>query len=213
MKKENSCGNGSMLRPPASLPCKPQLPFAEQWNDMITINRNNILLNGDELTGTTIKNQSLQVVKTDENGHFIYLDRLFCDLAGIREADFIGRHYLELVLPEDHEKCARTFNACLAALGQMQRLLLRKHAPGGIVSTEWQFICLDSQLVNEVLCLGHDVTPFVRMQENLENLVNLTSRQNEWLRDFTYIISHYIRSHVANLSGIMNGIDKDDPDD
>jgi signal transduction histidine kinase len=35
-------------------------------------------------------------------------------------------------------------------------------------------------------------------------LLNITQKQNERLRSFTYIVSHNIRSHSANFSGLLN---------
>jgi PAS domain S-box-containing protein len=182
---------------------------------MLTIRPDDILLTGDQTFDTTIKNQSLQIVKTDEQGRFTYLNRLFCEATGIRDTDYIGKHYLELVLPEDHELCRSVFRECLQAPAVMQRVLLRKHTDSGIAGVQWEFIRLDdaAQHFKEILCIGHDVTPLVRQQEILQGLVATTSRQNERLKDFTYIISHNIRSHVANLSGIIDNVDLDDKQD
>ncbi|SDF28648.1 PAS domain S-box-containing protein [Mucilaginibacter pineti] len=182
---------------------------------MLTISRNNILLDSNQPADTTIKNQSLYVVRTDQAGRLTHLNRLFCESTGISDQDYLGKPYIDLVLPEDRDRCNDTFKACLEAPGEPQRVLLRKRGPKGIGSTQWEFICLDKEedSTREVLCLGHDVTQLVKKQENLENLVKITSRQNERLKEFTYIISHNIRSHVANLSGIINGIDRDDPAD
>ena len=100
-------------------------------------------------------------------------------------------------------------------LKKFSRYCCESRTAAGIVSTQWEFIRLNDHQgqFREVLCIGHDVTRLVRKQENLQNIVAITSRQNERLLDFTYIVSHNIRSHVANLSGIINGIDRDDPAD
>lgn len=41
----------------------------------------------------------------------------------------------------------------------------------------------------------------------MESLLNLTSEQNKRLQSFTYIISHNIRSHSANLQGLIDTIE------
>ncbi len=41
----------------------------------------------------------------------------------------------------------------------------------------------------------------------MESLLNLTSEQNKRLQSFTYIISHNIRSHSANLQGLIETIE------
>jgi signal transduction histidine kinase len=54
----------------------------------------------------------------------------------------------------------------------------------------------------------------VLRQEELETLVGVTAEQNKRLVNFTYIVSHNIRSHVANIIGIIDLNDMDvDMDD
>jgi signal transduction histidine kinase len=45
-------------------------------------------------------------------------------------------------------------------------------------------------------------------QEQLQALTNVTADQNKRLLNFTYIVSHNIRSHSANLTGLINLIDQ-----
>gem|GEM_PF-4695166 len=42
--------------------------------------------------------------------------------------------------------------------------------------------------------------------QEMESLLNLTSEQNKRLQSFTYIVSHNIRSHSANLQGLLETI-------
>ncbi|WP_421754809.1 PAS domain S-box protein [Croceimicrobium sp.] len=46
----------------------------------------------------------------------------------------------------------------------------------------------------------------VKNQE-MEALLNITSEQNKRLQSFTYIVSHNIRSHSANLQGLIEAVD------
>jgi PAS domain S-box-containing protein len=52
-----------------------------------------------------------------------------------------------------------------------------------------------------------DATERVEKHQQLQELTKITSDQNERLLNFTYIISHNIRSHSANISGIVNLIE------
>lgn len=49
----------------------------------------------------------------------------------------------------------------------------------------------------------HDITQIKKAEEELRNLLHLTQGQNERLRNFAHIVSHNIRSHSANLSGLI----------
>ncbi|TSJ44461.1 PAS domain-containing sensor histidine kinase [Mucilaginibacter corticis] len=182
---------------------------------MITFKNDQISFKAEQHEASSINNRSLHIIKTDLQGHFTYLNRLFCETTGILESNYIGKHYLELVLTEDRALCSKVFEECLKDPERVHTARLGKHTPLGIAYTQWEFISLVDEMGNlkEVLCMGHDVTSLILRQETLENLVANTSRQNERLTEFTYIVSHNIRSHVANLSGIIDGIDQNDRED
>jgi PAS domain S-box-containing protein len=48
-----------------------------------------------------------------------------------------------------------------------------------------------------------DITEAKQQNEALQNLVDITAAQNQRLLNFTYIVSHNIRSHVSNLIGVL----------
>jgi signal transduction histidine kinase len=51
------------------------------------------------------------------------------------------------------------------------------------------------------------VTAYTRKQKELQALTDVTADQNKRLLNFTYIVSHNIRSHSANLTGLIKLID------
>jgi PAS domain S-box-containing protein len=55
-----------------------------------------------------------------------------------------------------------------------------------------------------------DVTERMEKQEQLQALTDVTADQNKRLLNFTYIVSHNIRSHSANLTGLINLIENTD---
>jgi signal transduction histidine kinase len=84
-------------------------------------------------------------------------------------------------------------------------VILRKPHFTGIVSTQWEFKLALDAIGNpmEIVCIGHDITSLVLRQQELQNLVDITADQNKKLLNFTYIISHNIRSHIANIIGVI----------
>ncbi len=50
----------------------------------------------------------------------------------------------------------------------------------------------------------HDITLIKKAEMDLKNLLELTQNQNKRLRNFTHIVSHNLRSHSSNLSGLIN---------
>jgi PAS domain S-box-containing protein len=167
----------------------------------------------DSFYRSIIENQSFYIIKTDLQGRYTYMNPYFCLILGISKEDWIGRYSIELIVPEDHAICIETVEKCFAAPDVMQKAILRKPVANGIViNTQWEFSMLKDEngQLSEVLCIGHDITPLIQRQKDLQTLVDITAVQNKRLQDFTYIVSHNIRSHVANLSGILSITDMKD---
>lgn len=153
-----------------------------------------------------IENNSFYVVKTDLEGKYTYLNPFFCKIFSLKAEDWLGEPSLSLIIAEDHQACLDAVNECFVSPETSHWVMLRKPIPNGILSTQWEFKMLmnNEGEPSEILCIGHDITSLVIRQQELEALVGITSEQNKRLINFTYIVSHNIRSHVANIIGIVN---------
>ena len=58
-----------------------------------------------------VENQTDMVVKTDEQGRFLFVSPSFCTAFGKREGDLLGREFLPLVHEEDRERVVRVLSA------------------------------------------------------------------------------------------------------
>jgi len=169
----------------------------------------------DNYYRSIIENNSFYVIKTDLEGKYSYMNPFFCQKFGLDPAEWLGKPSLDLIIPDDHQACLDTVNHCFITPGQSHWVILRKPHHEGIVSTQWEFKVILNNLgqPTEVLCIGHDITSLVIRQQELQALVEVTADQNKKLLNFTYIISHNIRSHVANIIGIIDlnesGTDED----
>ena len=112
---------------------------------------------------------------------------------------------MSLIIPEDHQACLEAVNECFLFPQDSHWVILMKPVLNGILSTKWEFKILTNKegFQSEILCIGHDISSLINMQEELEALIGLTSEQNKRLLNFTYVISHNIRSHLANILGII----------
>jgi len=175
----------------------------------IPAGKNNLLdqiQKDNEYYRSIIENNSFYIIKTDIYGNYTYMNPFFCKMLEIKSEDYIGKNSLGLIIPEDHEICIETVKKCFAEPNTSHWVNLRKPYAKGILSTQWEFKMVEDQASNmvEIVCVGHDITPLIIKQEELQQLVDVTSAQNKRLVNFTYIVSHNIRSHVANIIGIMN---------
>jgi PAS domain S-box-containing protein len=152
-----------------------------------------------------IENNSFYVIKTDLEGKYAYMNPFFCQQFRLKPDEWLGRPSIDLIIPEDHQACIDTVEQCFMTPGQSHWVILRKPHHTGVVSTQWEFKLILDNAGNpmEILCIGHDITSLIMRQQELQALVDVTADQNKKLLNFTYIISHNIRSHVANIIGII----------
>jgi PAS domain S-box-containing protein len=169
----------------------------------------------DQYYRSIIENNSFYVIKTDLHGNYTYMNPFFCQKFEIEGVEWTGRSSLDLIIPEDHAACISTVEQCFAEMGKAHWVILRKPYKDIIVSTQWEFKLLPDDQGNpaEILCIGHDITSLIMKQQELQQLADVTAEQNKKLVNFTYIISHNIRSHVANIIGIVNLNEEGDEED
>ncbi|MFN0202269.1 MAG: PAS domain S-box protein, partial [Bacteroidia bacterium] len=64
---------------------------------------------------------------------------------------------------------------------------------------------------HSLVIVMRDVTERVEKKEQLQSLLDITSKQNERLMNFAHIVSHNIRSHASNLSMIVSFMEAERP--
>lgn len=153
-----------------------------------------------------IENNSFYIIKTDLDGNYTYLNPFFCKMLNVKSEEWLGKNSLTLVMQQDHDICVETVQLCFEDPDTPRWVMLRKPIPNGVLFTQWEFKILKDDHGNpfEFLCIGHDITPLILKQEELRSLVDIAAEQNKRLLNFTYLTSHNIRSHVANIQGILN---------
>jgi PAS domain S-box-containing protein len=163
-----------------------------------------------------LENNSYFLIKIDIHGNYTFVNPFFSETFGYSLEESIGRSSMESVYPADQEKCLATFMQCFENPSQSQNVILRKiTADGRVLSNQWEFIMQTNEQgePKEVVCIGHDITTLIEKQEELQGLVDVTTAQNGRLTQFAHIVSHNLRSHVANLKSILDLTVSDDPDD
>jgi PAS domain S-box-containing protein len=172
------------------------------------------ILTDDNYYRSIIENNSFYVIKTDLEGNYSYMNPFFCQQFKLKANDWLGRPSIDLIIPADHQACIDTVQQCFMTPEQSHWVILRKPHHSGTVSTQWEFKLVFDNARNplEILCIGHDITSLVMRQQELQTLVDVTAEQNKKLLNFTYIISHNIRSHVANIIGLIELNDDGTPE-
>jgi len=162
-----------------------------------------------------IDNNSFYIINTDLLGNYAYMNPFFAKRFEIDPLVWIGQPSLNHILPEDHQLCIDTVTLLFQEPEKSQWVILRKPVRDQFLYTQWEFSLLfdKNEEPLEVLCIGHDITSQIIKQEELRALVDITSQQNKRLINFTYIVSHNVRSHVANILGIINLTELEDAEE
>lgn len=88
-------------------------------------------------------------------------------------------------------------------------------------SGEVRFIKADARVVNDaqgvpckIIGINYDITSLKNAELALSKSLNLVTEQNKRLLNFSYIVSHNLRSHTSNIKAISNFLyqDETDPD-
>ncbi len=192
-----------------------ELMIANQQQDALiqelsTLNKEYIALSSQlalekQFYKSIIDNQSFYIAKIDLQGRYSFVNNFFCQAMGQNAEELFNGNSMESIVVEDHQACRDTAVKCFAQPNVNHRVRLRKKTPKGIIYNIWDFngITNESGDVIEILCIGYEITELIEKQKQLQNLTDVAAEQNERLQNFTYIISHNVRSHVGNLKGMM----------
>ncbi len=65
---------------------------------------------------------------------------------------------------------------------------------------------------NKIVATVTDITESVNNLNRIQNLLTAEEDQNKRLRNFTHIVSHNLRSHTANMEGLLYLLEDESPD-
>lgn len=154
---------------------------------------------------SVLDSQSVYVVKIDMNGNYSYINGYFYQLFG-KGTTFIGASALTNIIEEDQEICKAIVVECIREPEKPHAVILRKRAKDdSIKGSKWEFrgVLDESGEVCEILCVGFDITEQLDNLIQTQKLLDISSEQNTKLKSFAYIVSHNIRTHAANFTGLI----------
>ncbi|MES2411848.1 MAG: PAS domain S-box protein [Bacteroidota bacterium] len=150
----------------------------------------------------------LGIAKVDcANGNLITVNSEFCKIVGYSEEELKNSNFQRITHPDDLEENVNCFHKLRD--GRVNEFALEKrylHKSGKtiwvnlIVSKIWK----SDNKVSSNIAIIEDITDKKRAEEELKKSFELVSDQNKRLLNFSYIVSHNLRSHTSNIQTISD---------
>lgn len=162
-----------------------------------------------------LENQSVYVIKTDMNGDYTYVNNHFYDRFGFD--GIIGTNSLiSLYGDDDKNNCKNTVYKCIENPETGYNVILRKVSTKNheVITNYWEFKAIknENNEIVEILCIGFDISELYKTQNELTETINRLEQRNDSLQNFAHIVSHNLRSHSANITGLLSLIEMEVPE-
>ena len=151
-----------------------------------------------------LNNQSVYIIKTDKLGYFQYANDYYFKTFG-RDAVLNRANALNSITDEGQEKARQIAIKALKQPNVPHEIILKKAKGDRIIGSKWEFRAVTNDIgeVEEILCVGYDITSELESLEQAKRYIEVISNQNERLKSFAHIVSHDIRSHSANIISLI----------
>lgn len=145
-----------------------------------------------------------------QTGNFIRVNHKFCSILGYSEEEFYLTDFQAITFHDDLKD--DLLNMQKLKSGEINEFTLLKryrHKDGHflwanlIVKSLWN----DGELPTTHIGIVEDISEFKKAEKDLNDSFALVTEQNKRLLNFSYIVSHNLRSHTSNIEAITNLID------
>lgn len=123
----------------------------------------------------------------------------------LEDSNVKGEDWFVFVHPDDKNLVTDVVEKSMIDFSRfsIEHRLMRNDGSIRYVNTEGRYEFDEKGDALGIVGVVHDITERKQYEINLQNLLQITNDQNKRLQDFAYIISHKVRSHSANISGIL----------
>lgn len=120
---------------------------------------------------------------------------------------FLGKHVSE-ILPKELTK--KVLNAIDEARNKREVVQFRysMRIADQVRHFMARFVAFENGIINS----STDITETVNNLRRIETLLEQKEKQNSRLQNFTHIVSHNLKSHIANLQGLLHLMELEEPE-
>ncbi|NER09233.1 PAS domain-containing sensor histidine kinase [Muriicola jejuensis] len=160
-----------------------------------------------KLLRTLIDNLPLNVFIKDLDSKKVLVNKSELDYVGLNEKDVIGKNDFDFY---DKESAEISRKEDLEVIQNLKPMLRKETISVKKDGTVTSFLTSKIPLLGEdkkvkgLIGISLDISDLKRKEEELHDLINVTSVQNKKLVNFAHIVSHNLRSHTANFSMLLD---------
>lgn len=145
-----------------------------------------------------------------QTGRFIRVNHKFCSILGYSEEEFYLTDFQTITFHDDLKEDLLNMQKLKSAeINEFTLLKRYRHKDGHllwanlIVKSLWN----EGELPTTHICIVEDISEYKQAEKDLNDSFALVTEQNKRLLNFSYIVSHNLRSHTSNIEAIANLID------
>ena len=167
----------------------------------------------EQLLTTLIDNLPLNIFVKDLDSRKILVNKAECDYLGKSKGELIGKSDFDLYDKEvakiSRDEDLEVIRTLKPILGKETISIKKDGQTTNFLTSKIPLFDLDGK-VNGLIGISMDISPIKKKEDQLRNLINITSIQNKKLINFAHIVSHNLRSHSANFSMLLEFLKSED---
>lgn len=153
-------------------------------------------------------------VITDISGNISYVNNFYANIHGYQPKDLIGKNH-SIFHSEKQMKDLNQELETLKSEGKFESSLVwHSHKNGTEFPMLMTAILLndDDSKTEFIAATALDLTDLIQSQERIKKLLEKERYLNQNIQNFTYIVSHNLRIHSANMLGLLQVAKETEPD-
>lgn len=173
------------------------------------INRNNVeieLLRSQQRYKAVVENMNDAIIIRNIKGRIIYGNKRFLDLLGLHQGDLIELSMKDFIAPKWQGEIRKQYMKIISGASSVEVYEYEGlHNNGTTIWLEDKITLIyEDDKITGTQSIIRDITELKKKESDLNKLIHeLTNRNNEMMQ-FNYIVSHNLRSPIANIIGLSN---------
>jgi signal transduction histidine kinase len=134
----------------------------------------------------------------------------------VQPDEFVGVYeaWAACVHPDDLENAAAELQAAIRLEKQLDTFfrIIWKSGEVRYIKADARVMTNEEGVSYKIIGVNYDITSLKNAEYDLQRSFNLVNEQNKRLLNFSYIVSHNLRSHTSNIKAISNFLYDDETD-